>query len=181
MPAGPHVLLITGPAGVGKSTLSWEVGLQLQHAGIPYAAIDTDELDRVFPTPPGDPTKAALTGRNLHLLWSEFQALGHTRLILAGVMVDLDADLPWITRAIPDAALTIVRLTARAETLTHRVRTREIGSGHDAQLQRTLTQAARIATQPHADALLLPTDDKLPTDLARLVLHHTGWLQPADP
>lgn len=38
-------------------------------AGVPYAAVDTDELDRVFPAPPDDPTKAALTGRNLRLLW----------------------------------------------------------------------------------------------------------------
>jgi hypothetical protein len=177
-PTGPHVLLLTGPAGVGKSTLSWEIALQLQHAGVSYAAIDTDELDRVWPPPPDDPTKAALTGRNLRLLWSEVAALGHTRLILAGVMADLDADLTWVTGAIPDATLTIVRLTARNDTLTRRLRTREIGSGHDAQLQRTLAQAARIATQPHDDVLLLATDDKAPVELAQRVLHHTGWLQP---
>jgi AAA domain len=181
MPTSPHVLLITGPAGVGKSTLSWEIALQLQHAGVPYAAVDTDELDRVFPAPSGDPSKAALTGRNLRLLWSSFQALGHTRLILAGVMVDLDTDLTWVTDAIPGATLTIVRLTARDDTLARRVRTREIGSGHDAQLQRTLAQAARIATQRHDYrhdyVLLLATDGKTPTELARFVLRHTGWLQ----
>jgi hypothetical protein len=178
MPTGPHILLITGPAGVGKSTLSWEIALQLQHAGVPYAAIDTDELDRVFPAPPGDPTKAALTGRNLHLLWSSFAALGHTRLILAGVMVDLDSDLPWITGAIPGATLTVVRLTARDDTLARRVRSREIGSGQNAQLQRTLAQASRIAAQPRDDVLLLATDGKTPAELARVVLRDTGWLQP---
>jgi hypothetical protein len=68
-------------------------------------------------------------------------------------------------------------MVARDDTLTRRVSTREIGSGHDAQLRRTLTQAARIAAQPHDDVLLLTTDDKTPVELARLVLRHTGWLQ----
>jgi 2-phosphoglycerate kinase len=43
------ILLITGPAGVGKSTLCWEIGAELGKAGVPHAIIESDELDRVWP------------------------------------------------------------------------------------------------------------------------------------
>jgi len=46
-----EILLITGPAGVGKSTLCWEMGAVLAEAGIAHVAIESDELDRVFPKP----------------------------------------------------------------------------------------------------------------------------------
>lgn len=46
-----QIVLITGPAGVGKSTLCWEIGAQLTAAQIPHVIIETDELDRVFPRP----------------------------------------------------------------------------------------------------------------------------------
>ena len=46
-----QLLLITGPAGVGKSTLSWEMSAQLAAAQVAHAVIETDELDRVFPRP----------------------------------------------------------------------------------------------------------------------------------
>jgi 2-phosphoglycerate kinase len=44
---GVDALLICGAAGVDKSTISWEIGLQLQAADVPHAFIDTDEMDRV--------------------------------------------------------------------------------------------------------------------------------------
>jgi adenylylsulfate kinase-like enzyme len=42
-----QLLLITGPAGVGKSTLGWEMSAQLAAAQVAHAVIETDELDRV--------------------------------------------------------------------------------------------------------------------------------------
>jgi hypothetical protein len=180
MHPNPQVLLITGPAGVGKSTLSWELAAQLRDAGIPHAALDTDELDRVFPVPPDDPQTVALSRRNLSLLWSGYQALGHTRLILVGVMVDLALNLAWITDAVPGAVVTVVRLVARRATLLQRLDVREIGSGRDDQIRRTLSQAARIAGQQHDGVLVLPTDGNPPPQLARLVLRHAGWLRNPD-
>lgn len=44
-----HIALITGPAGVGKSTLSWDMGAQFAEASIAHAAVETDQLGRVFP------------------------------------------------------------------------------------------------------------------------------------
>lgn len=47
---GTHVLVISCPAGVGKSSVAHEISLQLQAAKIDHALIDTDELDRMFPS-----------------------------------------------------------------------------------------------------------------------------------
>lgn len=133
--------MICGAAGVGKSTVAWEIGSQLQVAEVRHALIDTDELDRVFPQPQSLPELVALSSRNLAALWESFAALGHSRLILSGVMLDLDSDLAWIRASIGNADYTVVRLVASDETLRQRVGAREIGSGRVEQTKRTLTQA----------------------------------------
>jgi Mrp family chromosome partitioning ATPase len=56
------IVLITGPAGVGKSTLNWEVSAQLAAAGLRHAAIETDELDRIFPIPRASELEALRPG-----------------------------------------------------------------------------------------------------------------------
>jgi 2-phosphoglycerate kinase len=46
-----RIMLITGPAGIGKSTLCWEIGARLEEAKVAHAIVETDELDRVYPKP----------------------------------------------------------------------------------------------------------------------------------
>jgi len=116
--AEPHVnrmtkvLLITGPAGVGKSTLNWEVSAQLTAAGLRHAAIETDELDRLFPLPFASelerlrPGMTDISEINLASIWGNYRALGCDRLLLSGVMVFIDEALKWISSAIPDAQFT---------------------------------------------------------------------------
>ena len=183
MPGGVNVLLITGPAGVGKSTLCWEIGAQLAAASVAHAVIDTDELDRVFPRPTaGDlerisPGASDVSGLNLAAIWSTYRALGHSRLVLSGVMMHLAFDRRWITAAIPDAQMTVVRLRSTDETLIARLDQREIGSGRDEQVQRALRQARRMASEPPEGVLFVPTDGKSPSELAETLLHEIGWLR----
>ncbi len=93
------VIVICGATGIGKSTLAWEVGRQLEVAGISHAIVDTDELDRVYPQPKTLSELVELTSRNLKSVLESFSALGHTRIILSGVMLDFESDLEWM--AIP--------------------------------------------------------------------------------
>lgn len=80
-----EILLITGPAGIGKSTVCWEIGAQLAAANVPHVVIETDELDRVFPRPTAEELSALRPGTtdvsalNLAAMWETYRALGHTR------------------------------------------------------------------------------------------------------
>lgn len=176
------LLLITGPAGVGKSTLCFEMSAQLAAADVHHAVIESDELDRVHPRPgPPEldrlqPGATDVSSINLAAMWSTYRALGHTRLIMSGVMMHLDFDKRWILAAIPDARITVVRLLAAEATLLARVARREIGSGADEQAQRSLRQAKRMASENGEGAIIVPADDKAPVDLAATLLRQVGWL-----
>lgn len=177
-----QVLLITGPAGVGKSTVCWEMGAQLAAAHVPHAAIETDELDRVFPRPSAQdleklsPGTRDVSGINLAAIWSTYRALGHSRLIMSGVMLHPEHDRRWICAAVPDAQITIVRLRATEATLLARLDRREVGSGKDEQVQRTLRQARRMAGEQADGLLIVPTDGATPQEIATAILREVGWL-----
>ncbi|KKX28205.1 AAA family ATPase [Rhizobium sp. LC145] len=177
-----QLLLITGPAGVGKSTLSWEMSAQLAAAEVAHAVIETDELDRVFPRPSAEeleeirPGTIDVSSINLAAIWSTYRPLGHTRLIMSGVMMHLDFDRRWILAAIPEAQITVVRMLATEPTLLARLAQREIGSGAEEQAQRSLRQARRMANEDGEGAIILPTDGKAPAELAGIILQKTGWL-----
>jgi predicted ABC-type ATPase len=188
VPASPvHVLLLAGPAGVGKSTLSWEISAQLRRVGLAHVALDSDELDRVWPL--SDTDQEALNRANLAAFWANAAALGHTRLILAGVFLNAAAARSWIEASIPGASLTRVVLHAGAAELERRVRVREIGSESDEQLARTLAQAKRFGRRGEApggagprgrDTFVLSTDGMTVPELARRAIACAGWTEPEE-
>jgi hypothetical protein len=168
-----EVVLICGPAGVGKSSAAIEVSERLQREGLAHALIDTDELDRVFPVPPD---LARVTERNLAFMWEGFFERGIRRLILVGVWLDRDSELSWIRRAVPDARLTVVRLVASEATLVDRVRRREIGSGFEAQLGRTRKQLLALEQDPPTEAAILATDGASIGEIGDRILDRSGWM-----
>lgn len=175
------LVLITGPAGVGKSTLTWEVGSQLAAAGVPHAIVESDELDRVYPRPDRSDLERLRPGTidvstlNLAAIWATYRALGHRRLIMSGVMLHLRFDLHWILAAIPEARITVVRLQASETALAERLAQRETDAGLDEQLQRSLTQARRMADEAPNDSIRLETDGRSPEEIARTLLSALGW------
>ncbi|MGX1790541.1 hypothetical protein ACWIGM_27600 [Bosea sp. NPDC055332] len=182
MIAPVEILLITGPAGVGKSTLCWEMSAVLADAGIAHVAIESDELDRVFPKPgvaelaPLAPGARDVSQLNLAALWGTYRALGHSRLIMSGVMLHVGFDKSWILAAIPEARITVVRLRAGDASLLERIDRREAGAGRDAQVERSLRQAKRMASEDAAAFLAVETDGRSPQELACEVLGKAGWL-----
>lgn len=168
------VLVISGPAGVGKSSVAFEVSRQLQLAGTAHALIDTDELDHIYPVPDDLP---AITERNLAAIWGSFTERGTRRLILVGVYLDRPSELEWIARAVPHARFTLVRLTSSEDTLFERVRLREIGTGMRDQWERTMRQVSSTSDGTRADLHQVHTDGAPVVEIAQRVLA----LWPADP
>ncbi len=178
MDADVTVLVISGPAGVGKTSVAFEVSLHLQAAQIKHAVIDTDELDHEYPTPPDLPT---LTERNLAAIWQSFAERGTRRLILTGVHLDQPSELEWIARAVPSAHFTLARLRASEAGLHARLRQREMGTGMEAQWERTKRQMTGLGACGRADLNELQTDGLSVIDIARQVLDlwPAGRIEPA--
>jgi hypothetical protein len=153
----------------------------LAEARIAHAAIESDELDRVFPKPDAAELDALAPGArdisqiNLAALWANYRALGHTRLIMSGVFLHLNFDKRWIQAAIPDAAITVVRLRGADVTLLERLDKREVGAGRDAQVERSLRQARRMEAEPPGEPIVIATDSHSPAELACEILDRIGW------
>ena len=178
MPEHIPVMVVTGPVGVGKTTIATEISALLAEAGIPHACVDMDGLRDAWPAPPDDRFNSALGLRNLAAIWRNFQAAGTQRLILADV-VEQRSDLDGYRAAVPGAEVTLVRLRASVATLEERVERREAGVGRDWHLHR----AAELAAQMDHDALedlLIETDGRSPDDIAREILTRSAWLPATD-
>ena len=48
------VLVITGPVGVGKSTIAAQAAWLLRQADVPHALVDLDRIEQSWPVPADD-------------------------------------------------------------------------------------------------------------------------------
>ena len=168
-----RVLLVTGPVGVGKTTVALEASDLLEAAGVPHAVIDVDALSWCYPTPVNDPFNNRLALRNLRCVWANFAAAGAVRLILARVVETRD-ELGAFREAVPGAELTVVRLRASNETLLRRVAGREVGSHREWSLNRAV-ELARLMDHQAVEDHLVDTDGRTVTDIATEVLRRANW------
>jgi len=134
--------------------------------------VDTDALDDIFPVPPDLPR---LTERNLAAIWESYRKLGVSRLILTGVYLDRPDEVEWLERAMPGASFTFVRLLASENTLLARVGRRELGSGQEAQGQRSAQQLAAMAADQRREVHRLLIDDRSVAEIAGMLLARSGW------
>lgn len=171
-----EVLAVCGPPGVGKSSLGWEISAQLRRAGITHAALDSDELDRVWPLSADD--REQLCRANLATFWANAAARGVHRLVLVGVFLDRDANRGWLEDALAHASITWLVLEASDAVLEQRVRRREVGSEAEAQLPRSLAVARQFRARHPADGHVLVTDRRSVADLAARAIRLAGWEQP---
>lgn len=110
MPDVP-VLVVTGPVGVGKTTVALAASELLDQRGISHALVDADWLRWRYPRSSHDPFETALGLRNLAAVWANYRAAGAGRLILADVMESREAVTAYLS-AVPGAEVVVVRLCA---------------------------------------------------------------------
>jgi adenylylsulfate kinase-like enzyme len=132
-------LLVTGPVGVGKTTVAEAVGGRLTEAEVPHAVIDLDWLRYSWPSPADDPFHLALELRNLSAVARNYAEAGAQRLVLAGV-VESRADRERYAEVL-GAKLTVCRLKADLSVIRQRLVSRH-RDGED--LQWHLNRAAEL-------------------------------------
>ena len=80
------VLWVSGPPGVGKTAVAWEVYRRLARAGAAPAYVDVDQLGMCYPATSSDPDRHRLKARNVASLGASFAAAGARGLIVSGVV-----------------------------------------------------------------------------------------------
>ncbi|MEV0221889.1 hypothetical protein [Streptomyces sp. NPDC050704] len=172
-----EVLLIGGRAGVGKSTVGWEVSARLRTAKVAHAVIEGDFMGQVHPAPDGDPHRAGITERNLTAVWGNFAELGYRRLVYTNTVSVLAAAAGMFERAMgADVRLVRVLLTATDATAAKRLKGRELGSELEQELKGSAHKARLLEERAPADTVRVATDDREVIDVAREVLAATGWV-----
>ncbi|WSQ11028.1 hypothetical protein OG604_26630 [Streptomyces sp. NBC_01231] len=170
-----ELLLIGGGAGVGKTTVAWEVSAALQGRGTAHCLIEGDYMDQIHPAPEDDPHRAAITERNTAAVWSNYSALGQHRLIYTNTVSILEE--PMISRAMGggEVRATCVLLTAEETTVRERLARREIGSQLTAHIERSLRAAAELDEKAPAGTVRIPTDGRSIEDIAVRVIQAAAW------
>ncbi|MGW0708484.1 hypothetical protein ACWD4G_21445 [Streptomyces sp. NPDC002643] len=173
-----EVLLIGGRAGVGKTTVGWEVSDLLRVGQVAHALIEGDFMAQVHPAPQGDPRRADLAERNLTAVWGNYAALGYRRLIYTNTLSVMPDTEGAFRRAMgADVRIVRVLLTATDDTTERRLRGREIGSELERELQGSLRKARLLDERAPTDTLRVSTDGRSVVDIATEVLAATGWLE----
>lgn len=167
------VRLLTGPIGVGKTSVADEISLRLEAAGRAYSNIDMDWLCQVFPRPLDDPLGENIRFSAPEILWAIHREAGAKLLVLAGV-VESDAALDRYRVAMPGAEITVVRLAAADEAIRSRVEHREQGSDLEWNLRRAAELQRVFETAP-LQAIVIDTSFCSVSEVADQVLRAVGW------
>ena len=139
--------MLSGPPGVGKTSVGWRVFDRCTDLGQHPAFADLDLLGAAWPAPDDDPHQSRLKAANLAAVWSNYRQAGSRRLIVAGVVENLD-ERRQLEQA-TGGAVVICRLDAPDTELAQRIHGRARESGAD--LANLVVRASELSAQPLAD------------------------------
>ena len=181
---GPRrVLWLSGPTGVGKSTVGFQVYRRVLGSGAQAAYLDMDQLGFCAATP-ADP---GLGPRNLTALAAGFGAAGADALVVVGPIAGRAEALHY-EAALPAATFTWCRLHAGSDELTRRILTRREHGGWPqpgdplrgrptdellAVARRAVADAAALERRGHG--LRVDVDDLSPERAAASILSLVHW------
>jgi predicted ABC-type ATPase len=162
-------LVVSGPPGVGKTTVGWRVFDRCTDAGGDPAFVDVDMLGAAWPAPDDDPHQTRLRARNLAAVWANCQAVGSRHLIMADV-VESGTDRERLAASVgmPVIVCTLLASSAALETRI-RGRGRDHGPGMDKLIKRAATLSSQLAAADMT-GFAVDTDGRSVDDIADEVL-----------
>ena len=167
-----EALLVGGRAGVGKSSVGYEIHEQLSAVGLRHCLIEGDNLDMAYP----EPWEHHLAERNLAAMWANYRALDYRRMIYTNTASVLEKVIGELTAAMgDDPQVTGVLLTCSDATSRRRLAQREIGSALDWHVERSAQMARRLDRQAPAWVHRVATDARTVADIAAEVISLTAW------
>ncbi|MFG3577671.1 GNAT family N-acetyltransferase [Micromonospora chersina] len=171
-----RAVLLTGVAGVGKSTVADAVGRVLTEAGHVTAVVDTDLLGQFGPPPTmgsaGQRVYDELKCANLASVWANFRAAG-ARFVVVAAAIESVAQRERYTASLTGCDLTVVRLTADIDTVRNRLRQRDTGPKLEQHL-RALAQPGPSPTETTVEDFTV-ANDRTPAEIATEILDRVGW------
>jgi len=168
------VAVVTGPVGVGKSTVLQEADSLLIGAGVPHATVELEDIARYWgPRPGEEQTRPDVAYQNLAGVWANYSAAGADRLLLSLLMEQL-SDLDHVHAVIPDARITVVRLHAPLAVIEERLRSREL-TILDQELTAARWWASRLEGSTFAD-YVVDNGSGSPRQVAAEILRTLRWL-----
>jgi len=168
---GPPVpmLVISGPPGVGKTTVAWEVFSRAAERDESPALADLDLLGAAWPAPEDDPFQHRLKARNLASVWSNFRETGSRCLIVAAV-IETGAELDMLGSAV-GAEVFLCRLTAPNNTLADRIRGRGRDFGDDlTKLVKRSAELSELLANHDVSDLVVDTEGQPVGEVAETLL-----------
>ena len=169
------LLLISGPVGVGKTTVGEEVSNLLEQRGVTHTFLDMDCLAATYPRPSDDRFGTRLALLNLREVWTNCVAAGSRNLIISRV-VETQHDVEEIQRMVPTSRPVICLLRASHRTLVKRVRARELGSGRSWHEARAIELAKSLERSAPADFVIETEGRPLP-EIADEVAGKVDWVK----
>jgi adenylylsulfate kinase len=171
--------VLTGPVGVGKTTVAQAISELLDEHDVAHAVIDQDWLRWCHPSPLHDPFQIALGLKNLAAVCANYRAAGAERLILADV-VETQTDRESYRTAVPGAVITIVRLRASLATLHARLARRDAGASLVWHQQRA-AELDRLMDRNAIGDLRIDTEGKPGAEVAWEIVRHLQWIPDLPP
>jgi hypothetical protein len=165
-----EALFIGGRAGVGKSSVSNEIHIQLFAARVRHCCIEGDNLDLAYPPP----WEHHLAERNLAAIWRNYRELGYRRMVYTNT-ASVRA-VGELTAAMGDnPRVTAVLLVCSDATARQRLAEREIGSALLAHVERGRVAARKLEQAAPSWVHRVNTDDRAIPDIAAEIVRLTGW------
>ena len=167
-------LLLTGTVGSGKTAVATEMGLLLEEGELPSAIVDLDWLGWVHLGTAFEGVERLIAG-NLAAIWPNLRSAGVRRLVLVRAIHRRDA-VDGLRRALPDADVTVVRLSSSGATVKERLQRRDTGPVLEEHLRQAVVMA-ELMDRAALEDFKVANDGRPLREVAAEILLRAGWVQ----